>query len=117
MTNQLNISITDAARLHIQTMIQRKPETPCFHLSLKKTGCNGYMYMPKLISAPGESDLELPLAGEFQFAVALKSKDLMQGTLIDFEEKQWGFSQLTFTHPKAAGICGCGESFNFDEDE
>ena len=47
----------------------------------------------------------------------MKSKDLMQGTLIDFEEKQWGFSQLTFTHPKAAGICGCGESFNFDEDE
>ncbi len=110
------IIISAAARQHIVKMMSKNEKSCLFHLSLKKTGCNGYMYMPKLVDSISESDLEVFVDDGFTILVPKSAADILKGTQIDFQQKQWGMSQLTFIHPKADGVCGCGESFNFNED-
>ena len=48
--------------------------------------------------------------------VIVDSKAFMAvvGTQMDFIEDQIG-SEFKFTNPNAAGMCGCGESFNLKE--
>ena len=111
------LTVTTAAREHIMKMIAKSETVSHFHLSLKKTGCNGYMYMPKLVAAATEKDAVVTLGEGLSVLIPRDSFELLAGTSIDFQEKQWGMSQLTFVHPKAAGVCGCGESFNFMEEE
>ena len=49
--------------------------------------------------------------------VIVDSKAFMAvvGTEMDFIENQVG-SEFKFTNPNAAGMCGCGESFNLKQD-
>jgi iron-sulfur cluster assembly accessory protein len=111
------ITVTPAAREHILKMMMKLDGACFFHLSLKKTGCNGYMYMPKLVDHVSDVDEQVCIDEELTMLVPSATVDLLRGTQIDFQLKQWGMSQLTFIHPKAAGVCGCGESFNFSEDD
>ena len=40
-----------------------------------------------------------------------KSLLFLDGTQIDFEEKEFGHA-FTYTNPNASGVCGCGTSFS-----
>ena len=113
----LNINITPAAQTHINKLLQADVESCYFHLKIKKTGCNGYMYVPSLVASKKPGDVLVALNYPFEILVPEKNMDLMHNTQVDFVEKQFGMKQLTFTHPKAAGVCGCGESFNFVEED
>lgn len=105
------ITFTDSAKQHIQNMLKNKGENAAFHLSVKKTGCSGYMYVPSIVNEKKESDIEIAQPG---FFVYLDSAilSLIKGTEIDYVKKSLGVSQLEFKNPNADSLCGCGESFN-----
>jgi iron-sulfur cluster assembly protein len=109
------VVISEVARKHVTKMIQQKSNLCFFHLSIKKTGCNGYMYVPKLVESVSDTDVEIAVDSDFTILVPSASLELVKGTVIDYQLKQWGMAQLTFEHPDAEGVCGCGESFNFKE--
>lgn len=107
------IIFTDAAKQHIQNMLQNKGKHAALRLSLKKAGCSGYSYVPEVVTEKKSSDLEIK---ETDFPIYLDSEtaSLMQGTHVDYVKKNLGVSQLEFKHPRAKNMCGCGESFTIE---
>ena len=109
------ITMTVPAIEHIGLMLEQDPEKNIFHLSVKSTGCNGYMYVPSLLSSPCDTDEKVKIDTPFGVYISQDAVTILQGTVIHFEEKSFGMKQLTFQNPNAAGTCGCGESFNLDQ--
>lgn len=104
------VNFTYAAIQHIQSMLKTRPQTAAFRLSLKKTGCSGYMFIPEIVEQKKESDLEMPLM-PFLVYLDAASAPLMEGTTVDYVKKNLSMSQLVFENPRAESVCGCGESF------
>ena len=113
------VSFTVSAQQHIESVIAEKPQAKAYRLSVKKTGCNGYMYVsevvPLMSSSDESDDVILNQAASFPVYIALSAVDIIKGTTIDFMEKSFGMKQLVFHNPNIAGECGCGESFNLKE--
>ena len=42
------ITLTQAAIAHIQSILKNKGKNAAFRLSVKKTGCSGYQYVPEI---------------------------------------------------------------------
>lgn len=105
------ITLTEAAKAHIQKMLENKGENAALRLSIKKTGCSGYRYVPEIVTTQKESDIAL---SEFNLPIYIDetSLPLIKNTVIDYVKKSVGVSQLEFKNPNASGVCGCGESFN-----
>lgn len=115
-SDALNITITDDAINHIKTVMARHPNGVGFKLTMKKYGCNGYGYLPEVISEISENDIELSLTPQFRFFVDSKYIEYLDNTEIDYVVKNLGQEQLVFRNPNVEGECGCGESVNFRED-
>lgn len=105
------ITVTEAAKAHIKKMLINRGENPAFRLSVKKTGCSGYMYVPEIVNAKKESDIEMR-DGDLLIYIDHSSALLLKGTVVDYVQKNLGLSQLIFNNPNAESLCGCGESFN-----
>lgn len=108
-----NIMISDSACAYIKKMLDKQNGIG-FRLSVKKTGCSGYSYLPTIIEAVNANDLVLEKNGISIF-VDVAWLDLLQGLHIDYiEEEKSGLKQkrLVFTNPNESSRCGCGESFH-----
>ena len=105
------ITLTSAAKDHIQKMLEKKGQNAAFRLSVKQTGCSGYMYVPEVVFEKMNSDVVDDKNG-FLIYIDEKSVPLLQGTEIDYVKKGLGVYQLEFHNPNADSLCGCGESFN-----
>ena len=105
------ITFTESAKIHIQQMLKNKGENAAFRLSVKKTGCSGYQYVPAIVHEKKETD-QIISGVNFLAYVDSAVLPLVQGTLIDYVQKNLGLSQLEFNNPNADSLCGCGESFN-----
>jgi len=105
------ITFTEAALNHIKKMLINRGENPAFRLSVKKTGCSGYMYVPEIVNAKKDSDIEIR-DGDLLIYIDRDSELLLKGTVVDYVQKNLGLSQLIFNNPNAESLCGCGESFN-----
>jgi iron-sulfur cluster assembly accessory protein len=92
-------------------MLKNKGENAAFRLSVKKTGCSGYMYVPEMVNAKKESDIEVSQSN-FMIYIDKEAAPLIEGTVVDYVKKSLGVSQLEFRNPNAESLCGCGESFN-----
>lgn len=110
------LTLTDNAIQHIQSMIDKRAHAVGFRLDVKQTGCSGYMYLPEIIDAVQEGDIELNIA-PFRVFIASRALDKVQGTQIDYVQRHLGLSQLVFNNPNSEGECGCGESFHLKEAE
>ena len=109
------ITITDAAKNHLQKMLEKKGVCAAFRLSVKKTGCSGYQYVPEIVLQKNPSDIEIT-EKTFLFYLDADSVSIIKGTAIDYVQKSLGISQLVFDNPNADSLCGCGESFNLKTD-
>lgn len=108
-----NIMISDAACAYIQKMLDKQNGVG-FRLSVKKTGCSGYSYLPTIIDSVNANDLVIEKNGMNIF-VDTAWLDLLQGLHVDYiEEEKSGLKQkrLVFTNPNESSRCGCGESFH-----
>lgn len=109
------ITLTQSAKTHIQSMLKSK--TDAFRLSVKKTGCSGYMYVPEIVDKKKkETDIEV-MHDDLRIYIDSESANILKGTKIDYVKKSLGVYQLEYINPNADSLCGCGESFNLKKTE
>lgn len=109
------LTFTDTAAEYIKEML-----TQCkslgFRVSVKKTGCSGYSYVPAMIDQEVEGDLYYKTKSDFNLYLDPHCIEFIKGLTVDFvEENQEGRlkqRRLVFINPNEKSRCGCGESFN-----
>lgn len=109
----VNIQFSKAAVDYIHTMIE-KDHGVGFRLSVKKTGCSGYAYLPTIVTSIQTADVEITLEQGVKVFVDSAWLELLNNLRVDYvEEDKLGLKQkrLVFINPKEGNRCGCGESF------
>ena len=105
------VELAPAAAAHLREQA-RLGAASAVRISLKESGCTGYMYVMDLVNAPPESgDLVLPAGEGVNVIIAHAALPMMQGTVIDYVKEGLN-SVLRFNNPNAEDYCGCGESFS-----
>ena len=105
------ISVTPAAQEHFLNQLQ-KHAAKAIRLSLKESGCTGYMYVIDEVDAPEDSDLQLNLDNGLTLYVDPQNLPMLSGTVVDYRKE--GLNRnLIMDNPNVKHACGCGESFSF----
>lgn len=112
INTDLIIAFTPSAAEHIQQLIHQTPGCKGFKLSIKKGGCTGFSYVPELVEIVTETDLHWIDPAGFSVFIDPKTMEMIKGTVLDYEKKGMGQSQLRYKNPNIKQACGCGESFN-----
>ncbi|MDA8561841.1 iron-sulfur cluster assembly accessory protein [Gammaproteobacteria bacterium] len=111
------ITFTDAAFLHLNEMLLKQKNSIGFRLSIKKTGCSGYAYVPAIIDKKIDGDINFTVKNQLEVFVDLKSESFLKGLKIDYiDDNTSGLKQkrLIFINPNEKNRCGCGESFTVE---
>jgi iron-sulfur cluster assembly accessory protein len=108
------VRLTEAAVRHFRQTLAAS-NSPAIRLSVKESGCTGYMYVLDLAESPGEKDLELHPGEGVTLLVDRGSLGILHGTTVDYVREGVN-SVLRFLNPNVQDQCGCGESFNVRED-
>jgi len=104
------ITLTDSAAERVREFIAKREATVGLRVGVKKTGCSGFAYVINYAERIETDDVVFEDAG-VTVIVDRESLSLIDGTEIDFV-KQGLNEAFRFRNPKAAGECGCGESFS-----
>ncbi len=111
------ITLTDAAISHIKSMLSKHPGGIGFRLSIKKTGCSGYAYVPDIIEKANEKDIHFS-EGNVEIYIDPACEDVVKGIIVDYvmDDNALGLKQkrLIFINPNEKNRCGCGESFTIE---
>lgn len=111
------ITLTDAAFAHIQSMMEKQPGSCGFRLSIKKTGCSGYAYVPQIIEKMEPSDIHFA-QDTLDIYIDPASESFIKGVVVDYvaDIDSLGLKQkrLVFINPNEKNRCGCGESFTIE---
>lgn len=111
------ITLTDAALSHIKSMLTKEQNGIGFRLSIKKTGCSGYAYVPAIIEKINEKDIHFT-QDDLEVYVDHEAEDFIKGVIVDYvsETDALGLKQkkLIFINPNEKNRCGCGESFTIE---
>jgi len=106
------VSVTDQAARHFVGQLASS-EANGVRLSVKESGCTGYMYVMDLVASPEQDDLVLDVTEGLKLFLDKKSLPVLQGTEIDYTTEGLN-STVKFRNPNAKDYCGCGESFNIN---
>ena len=104
------ISVTEAAALHLLKQVQLKGMS-ALRLSVKESGCTGYMYVMEEVDAPQAGDLIVSAENDLRLFVDAGSLPYLRGTQLDMVQ-QGVNRNLQFNNPNVRVACGCGESFD-----
>ncbi len=110
-------NFTEAAVKYIKDKLHESQGVG-FRVSIKKTGCSGFKYLPAIISQTVAGDLHFKSISDLPVYVDPDPDCVacVSGMLVDYiEEKKEGSlkqKKLIFINPKEKGRCGCGESFH-----
>ena len=105
------VNVTAAAVEHFRAQLRKNAEASAIRLSVKQSGCTGFMYVIDLVPAAKPDDLHLLLDAGVELLVDKDSIAIVNGTQIDYVTEGVN-RQLSFLNPNAKDHCGCGESFN-----
>jgi iron-sulfur cluster assembly protein len=111
------ITLTDAAVDYIKNSLKKRGHGIGFRLSIKKTGCSGYTYVPTLIDEPVATDLHFMAQQELPIYIDPACENLIKGLVMDsVVDHHMGLKQkkLVFINPNEKNRCGCGESFTVE---
>jgi iron-sulfur cluster assembly protein len=111
----MNISLTDAAVMHIKNYIKQNNPKAVFRIGVETTGCSGLKYVTSIVEKPDPTDIEI-IAKDLKVYMDVKTKTILENTVIDCEKKNL-LPQLIFRNPNAVASCGCGESFTVKNKE
>lgn len=104
------IQVTPAAAEHFAKQLQQSGKA-AVRLSLKESGCTGYMYVIDEVDSPEEGDLTIALPNDVAVYVDPSRLDAIRGTVVDYRLE--GINRnLILDNPNVKAACGCGESFN-----
>lgn len=107
------IEITDSAARVITRQLekQHKPGGG-LRIAIKAGGCSGFSYTFAWDDGARESDAVFAGAGGAKVFVDPRSLKMLDGTVLDFDEKNLLATSFTLKNPHAKSTCGCGESFS-----
>lgn len=110
------ITLTESAASHIKNMLTKQQDAVGFRLSIKKTGCSGYSYVPEIINHKKENDIHFVLENGLNVYVDPTCEVFIKGVVIDYVLDNTGLKQkrLVFINPNEKNRCGCGESFTIE---
>ena len=103
------ITLTERAANRVRDFMTREPAAG-LRLSVKPTGCSGYMYVVEMTTDVLDQDQVFESHG---VAVVVDDQSLkyLDGTEVDFARE--GLNEgFRFANPNVAATCGCGESFS-----
>lgn len=109
------IRLTDAAVDHIKNRLVKQKNAVGFRLSIKKTGCSGFAYVPKIIDTIIKTDILFYAQNNLPVYIDSDYEMLLKGLVIDYIDEDLGIGikqkRLVFINPNEKNRCGCGESF------
>ena len=104
------ITMTEAAKAHIQTQMRQRGKGIGIRLGVKTAGCSGLSYVLEFVDAAADED-QLFDQGDFALCIDPKSLIYLDGTELDFVKE--GLNEgFQFNNPNVKNECGCGESFH-----
>ena len=104
------VTVTESAAAHLLKQVKDKGRK-AVRLSVKESGCTGYMYVMEEVDSAQEGDLALQAAGGLTLFVDAGSLPYLRGTELDMIQ-QGVNRNLHFNNPNVSVACGCGESFD-----
>ena len=104
------IGITAEAAKHLTSKLAQMPAAEGVRISVKPSGCSGYMYVLDYVKTPEEKDTLIKVNDGLTLFVDTDSLPFLNGTEIDYV-KQGLNATIQFRNPNVTGECGCGESF------
>lgn len=109
------ISITPAAARHFSQQLDRSGGK-AVRISLKESGCSGFMYAIDEIDAPADGDISMVLDNGVSIYFDPADALALRGSEIDYTTE--GLNQtLKINNPNVTDACGCGASFSIDLDK
>jgi iron-sulfur cluster assembly accessory protein len=108
---QQAVSVSEAAIAHFKRQLMNNKDAKAVRLSIKQSGCTGFMYVVDLVSIGTDDDVRYPLTDGVELLVDKSSLPVVSGTRIDYVTEGVNH-QLKFLNPNAKDYCGCGESFS-----
>ena len=106
------ISVTPAAANHFSQQLGRSGAR-AVRISLKESGCSGFMYSIDEIDGPADSDIAKALDNGVVVCFSPADAVALRGSEIDYTKE--GLNQtLKINNPNVTDACGCGASFNID---
>lgn len=109
--NSGTVKVSPAAVEHFRRQLHNDRNARAIRLSVKESGCTGYMYVVDLVPEINEGDVHLKLDEGVDLLIARDSLAVVSGTQIDLVQEGVN-RQLRFLNPNAKDHCGCGESFS-----
>ncbi len=104
------VSVTPAAKAHFQRQLANQPGR-AVRVSVKKSGCTGFMYVIDMVEQGEADDLEYTIDQDIRLLVAKDSLGVLNGAQIDLVREGIN-QQIKFINPNVTDECGCGESFS-----
>lgn len=104
------ISVTPAAAEHFRQQLQAK-SAGGIRISLKESGCTGFMYVIDEVENGESADLSFTLDNGVKMYVDTAHLGAIQGTVVDYV-RQGLNRNLVLNNPNIKEACGCGESFS-----
>lgn len=113
-TQQAVIELTPAAVTHIQQLLAKKGPGHAFRLGVIRGKCSEFNYNPEIVASAQEADIAWQQA-DISLLVPADAVTLLQGTLVDMQDKGLGQKRMVFRNPNVATQCGCGDSFSINK--
>jgi iron-sulfur cluster assembly accessory protein len=108
---QQPVQVTATAAAHFKRQLGSSTGAKAVRLSVKQSGCTGWMYVVDLVAEAKADDVHMQLEEGVEFLVDSQSLSVVSGTEIDYVTEGVN-RQLKFNNPRAKEYCGCGESFS-----
>ena len=106
------ITVTPDAAAHLKHQVEAKGAS-AVRISVKESGCTGYMYVMEEVDAGEAADISLDLDNGISVYVDAGSIGVLRGTQLDYVRE--GINRtLKFNNPNVTAACGCGESFSIE---
>jgi len=108
---QESVFVTAAASAHFKRQLNNHTDAKAVRLSVKQSGCTGWMYVVDLVPEGKVDDLHLALGEGVELLIDPAALSVVSGTEIDYVTEGVN-RQLKFNNPRVKDYCGCGESFS-----
>lgn len=109
----INVSPAAAAKIVALLAEENKPEAG-LRVFVQGGGCSGFQYGLMIEDGPGGTDTVIESSGVKLFVDPISVRYL-KGAQVDFVDNVAG-GGFTIQNPNAVSTCGCGHSFNVDEE-
>lgn len=104
------LQVTDAAAEHFLRSLTAAGRSG-LRISVKESGCTGFMYVMEEVDAGADDDTAIPLDNGVTIYLDNDALSFLRGTEIDYTRE--GINRtLKFNNPNVVAECGCGESFS-----